>query len=295
MVNPETMATGPNVEINLGQELLRAFEQLGANQGECVDSYRVPKIPPFFRNDPSLWFMQVEASCRALVSGQATMADCIISHLDSDVIAHVKDILTASPAPADIYDQIKHRIVSGFAESAETRFRRLLKGEVSFEGKPSVLLNRLCSYNDGGCTEEVMKTIFMNNLPKHVTAILAGNETADLQTLARLADNIVVAVPTPPMSQFNTAAITKETPSETSDAKLDWLVNEFKQLKSQVSKLQSNWSRNPSRSDSQNRGNRNRSQSRDGTKFCFYHKRYGSKAKSYRQPCSWIQKSSPEN
>lgn len=66
----------------------------------------------------------------------------------------IKDIPTVEPASADIYTQIENRIMSGIAESAETRLRRLLKGEVSLEGKPSVLLNRLRIYNHGGCTVE---------------------------------------------------------------------------------------------------------------------------------------------
>ena len=90
-----------------------------------------------------------------------------------------------------------------------------LNPEVSFDGKPSVLLNRLRNYNDGDCTEEVIKTILMDNLPKHVTAILAGNESADLQTLARLVDNIIAAFPTPPLSQLSSSAVSIKAPTET--------------------------------------------------------------------------------
>ena len=175
------------------------------------------------------------------------MADCLITHLEGDVIAHIKDIITVSPAPADIYTRIKDRIISGFAESAETRLRRLLKGEVSFDGKPSVLLNR---YN---------------------------------------------AVPTLPLSQLSSSAVSNETPTESLEAKVDWLVREIKKLQSKTSKPQLTRSRSKSRSSSKNRNPRDSSQHNDEKKICFYHKKFGDKAKYCKGACSWIGKSDSEN
>ena len=53
----------PN-QVNLGEELLRVLAQMRLNPHERVDSYRVPKIAPFFRCDPTLWFTQVDAFFR---------------------------------------------------------------------------------------------------------------------------------------------------------------------------------------------------------------------------------------
>ena len=285
----------PN-QVNLGEDLLRVLGQMRLNPDARVDSYRVPKIAPFFRSDPTLWFTQVKTSFRrARITDQATMADCLITHLEGGVIAHMKDVITVSPPAADIYTRIKDRIISGFAESAETRLRRLLKGEVSFDGKPSVLLNRLRSYNDGGCTEEIMKTIFMDNLPKRVIAILAGNESADLHILARLADNIMAAVPTPPLSQLTSIAVSNEASTESLKTKVDWLVREMKKLKSKPPKPQPIRSRNKSRSHSKIRNPRNSSQNSDERKICFYHKKFGNKAKHCKGACPWTEKPDSEN
>ena len=129
-----------------------------------VDSYRIPKILSFFREKPSLWSKQIEASFRhARITAENTKADTVVPALDFDLVAHIEDLLNIDPQPPDIYTQIKNRNVSECSTSSETR--QLLKGEVLTAGKPSLVLNRLRSLNDFGCSNEVIKVIFMDHLP----------------------------------------------------------------------------------------------------------------------------------
>ena len=63
-----------------------------------VDHYRIPKIPIFIRSDPALWFLQVERTFRASrVTADDTKADIVISALDSDTVAILRDILMVEP------------------------------------------------------------------------------------------------------------------------------------------------------------------------------------------------------
>lgn len=97
-----------------------------------VDHYRVPKIASFFRADLALWFIQTEISFRnANITVESTKADIVLASLDVEVLGCVKDIISIDPAPADIYKQIKARIISTFAVSDEAKLRRLLKGRVT--------------------------------------------------------------------------------------------------------------------------------------------------------------------
>ena len=83
-----------------GAEALAGFLERFA-----VDSYRVPKIPSFFKKDPKLWFAQVESTFRsARITDENTKAHHIIANLDFEVIEHIKDLITAEEPPSDLYD-----------------------------------------------------------------------------------------------------------------------------------------------------------------------------------------------
>ncbi|XP_076298589.1 uncharacterized protein LOC143217830 [Lasioglossum baleicum] len=156
-----------------------------------VDSYRVPKIPPFYRADPVLWFVQAEGTLRtANITSQFTKADAVLAVIDYEVAAAVRDLILITPRPADIYDRIKQRIVSTFGPSPEANLRKLLKGEVLSDGKPSLVLNRLRNLNDGKCDDAVIRSVFLEHLPAGHRAILAATGLDDLDMLASVADKI---------------------------------------------------------------------------------------------------------
>ena len=110
-----------------------------------------------------------------------------------------------NPQPNDLYTRIKNRLLSSFSVSPESRLRQLLKGEVISDGKPSLLLNRLRNLNDGNCSDEIIKTIFLDQLPAKLHGILALSNVDGLQALAQLADKVLDAmVP----NEFNVSATT---------------------------------------------------------------------------------------
>ena len=159
-----------------------------------IDAYCAPKLPRFFRDDPASFFVVAEAAFRrANVLTESVKADYIIANLDHDVIPHVKHLIELDPKPADIYTQIKTRLISSFSASAETRLRRLLRGEVVSEGKPSLFLTRLRALNDGSCTDNILKSVFLEQMPLQIRAILAMSNVDNLQELANPADKILEA------------------------------------------------------------------------------------------------------
>ncbi|XP_033224799.1 uncharacterized protein LOC117177867 [Belonocnema kinseyi] len=177
-----------------GDQLVEVLNRLTDSQNRVDAAQRVPKIPGFFRQDPALCFLQVESSfSTANVRAEETKADYIVANLDFEIVAHVKDILSISPTPADICTRIKNRIISGFSASPESRLPQLLKGEVLSDGKPSVILNRLRSLNDNACSEEVIKSIFLEQLPNQIEAILALSNIDNLDDLAKMADKVTEA------------------------------------------------------------------------------------------------------
>ncbi|XP_024879218.1 uncharacterized protein LOC112459384 [Temnothorax curvispinosus] len=158
----------------------------------CIDNLWVPKLPPFSQVDPELWFIQAEILMRnSRITTESTKADTVLAALDVEVLGYVKDIITLNPSPTDIYEQIKARIIAAYAPSVETKLRKLLTGQVGTDGKPSLILSRLRSLNDGNIDDSVIKSIFLDHLPpKHRAILVALVDVTDLNRLAEAADRM---------------------------------------------------------------------------------------------------------
>ena len=275
-----------------------------------TDAYVSAKIPKFYKQDPVCWFFIVEASfAQTRITTEITKAHAIVAQLDSEIVAHIKDIIISQPA--DIYSQIKARLISIFSVSNETRLRQLLKGEVINEGKPSLVLNQLRSLNGNTCSDDVLKSIFMDQLPGHIRAILAMSEVNDLTVLANLADKVFEASNP---SGFQISAVTSPCPVISNAANtcavssVDSLTTVVDQLTRQMEKLSkqlkqsSQWrgngrNRSKSRNSCSNFGKHHRSKSISRkNKLCFYHNKYRESAHKCQEPCSWkLRASSQEN
>ena len=261
----------------------------------------MPRIPVFYREDPSCWFIQIEASfAQAGLRDETTKAHTLIANLDADLTAHIRDIITTQPQPADIYTRLENRLLTSFSISSKTRLDQLLKGEFISDGKPSLLLNRPRNLNDGNFSEEVIKAVFLDQLPKKLRGILALSNVDNIQALAQLADKITEAMGP---SEFNVSATTTMAdPNQLNIAavtSIEKLAGMIERLTQRVDRLSREVSR-PSRSLSRDR-NGSRSSSRErhsrsrNEKLCFYHQKYDKKARKCNQPCLWKLLSREEN
>ncbi|XP_024875977.1 uncharacterized protein LOC112457276, partial [Temnothorax curvispinosus] len=157
----------------------------------CIDNLWVPKLPPFSQVDPELWFIQAEILMRnSRITAEFTKADTVLAALDVEVWGHVRDIIALDPSPTDIYKQIKARIIAAYAPSVEAKLRKLLTGQVGTDGKPSLILSRLRSLNNGNLDDKVIKSIFLDHLLPNHRAILIATEITDLNRLAETADRM---------------------------------------------------------------------------------------------------------
>ncbi|KAG5322116.1 POL4 protein, partial [Pseudoatta argentina] len=80
----------------LQEQVMQLQAMLRQMQGNVarVDSYRVPKIPPFLIKDPVIWFIQVEATFEAArITEQKTKAHHVIMSLDAEAIACCRDLI----------------------------------------------------------------------------------------------------------------------------------------------------------------------------------------------------------
>lgn len=226
------------------------------------------KLPPFWPNDPELWFAQAENQFLvANITSDATKYSYIAGNLEAQYAAEVRDVLTNPPA-INRYEKLKTELIRRLSTSQETKTRRLLEQEEIGDRKPSQFLRHLQALAGTTVPNQLLRSIWSNRLPANVQAILATQRNATSEDAADLADAIMATAPT----QIN------EVRKSTTDDTLQTLINEIAQLKTQI--------RGRSRSRDE-QYNRRRSKSRsDKWDQCWYHHKFGNKARKCQQPCT---------
>ncbi|XP_043485188.1 uncharacterized protein LOC122513025 [Leptopilina heterotoma] len=163
--------------------------------GEHVDDVRNVRLPNFFRSDPRLWFVQAELIfyCNR-VRGQGQRAGAVVSILDYEIIQTISDLLTADPPAPALYTAIKDRIIANFSVSPEKELRTILRGEIFADGKPSLILSKIRHLSRGRCSEKIIKSVFLDQLPENCRAVLSLSEIENVTRLATIADKIMANI-----------------------------------------------------------------------------------------------------
>ncbi|XP_039308808.1 uncharacterized protein LOC120358479 [Solenopsis invicta] len=253
-------------------------------QHPVIGAATLAKLPPFWKENPILWFAQVEAAFTlARISNEDTKFRYVILNLDNTALPFVSDIV-ANPPPVNKYQALKERIIRSFDETAESKLRKLIRGREIGDEKPSNYLQKLRNLAGGQCNDSVLRTLFLEQLPENVRAMLSISEVADLTILASQADKIYeISKPT-----INAVALCPASQT-TSSNPIDELTKRIDALTKEV--------RGRSRSRQRNFRNRSKSRGRSQEKnsFCWYHRQFNEKAKKCEQPCSYKVEKKPEN
>lgn len=267
-----------------------------------VESVKSLKTPSFWQNDPKLWFAQLEAqfhnnNIRSDVSKYYT----IIAALDCSVLQQVSDLI-ANPPRTGMYEKLKQELISAFTDSKEKQLKRLLTEMELGDQRPSQLLRAMRTLAGQQVTEDVLKTLWMQRLPNHVQIILSASQGVTPDKMAEIADKIievsnngygiasVSAASTTPPKQSPTLNPTL-TSVPTTRAEISELQSQISALTKLVEDLRTDRSRPCKRCRSHSR-TRERSQSSSANGVCFYHRRFGQKARKCTKPCTF---EAPEN
>ena len=266
------------------------------------------KLPPYWPNDPELWFTQVEAQFITRgITVEKTKYAYIVSSLQSEYAQEVRDVLL-SPLTTEPYTHLKSELIKRTSASEQKRLHQLLTAEELGDRKPTQLLRRMEQLLGGAKLESSIFTqLFLQRLPHHAQSILASSRDAmTVNQLAQLADRIVeVHVSSSPgisnISSTNAAAAPSPQSSACSHGDdVKTLADQVMQLTLQVQSLTTELHQDrgrSSRSPKRGRFNRSRSRSRDGERQntsqshagaeCYYHWRYGEQAQKCTSPCSY--------
>ncbi|EFA07205.2 Retrovirus-related Pol polyprotein from transposon 297-like Protein [Tribolium castaneum] len=227
------------------------------------------KPPPFWKGDPKLWFIQLEAQFNlGKITSDTTKYHYVVSAIDTSVLQQIAAFVTNPPA-VNQYEGIKQRLISTFSDSQERQLRKLLSEIDLGDKKPSQLLNEMKRLGDSAVSDELLKTLWLQRLPTHVQSVLATSSDP-IQNLAQMADKIVEI-------QHMSSVCTVTTPTEDMSAAILQLTKEVAALKAAY-----NTEIKPRRSRS-----RPQTPDRSSRDSCWYHRTFGNKAKKCITPCNF--------
>lgn len=251
-----------------------------------VNQIRNLKLPLFWKGNPALWFIQVEAAFSlSNITADTTRFRHVITQLDSQTLPAISDIILNPPAN-NKYQAIKDRIMSSFAETSESKLRQLLRGIDPRDEKPTLLLQRIRNLADGQVSDALLRTLFLEQLPEYVRGVLIISGDLDLSALARQADKVMEATSRNSVATVSAAVIKSESNNEIAavsrDTTLVELANAVATLTKEIKSIKFSARQTRPRSHS-----RQRSPSATKSDLCFYHLKFGEDARRCQQPCAW--------
>lgn len=244
------------------------------------------------KDNIEMWFIQIDRWFRTYhITTQADKFDRVVSVLDGDQMVQLFQAIAHAP-PGREFDNLKEAITRNYVNSEQKRIQKLIAGFKLGDFKPSQLLNIIRNESCEVYSEDspFIKQIWMNSLPDHVkvamAAVTAVAPDTPLQKLADAADKAMEQA-----GSLNVHAVTNNAPKQTSEAKGNSDLRDLRKLletmNDRLRKLESQ-GRGRSKSPSASKHGRDRSKSpkkeQDASK-CWYHNRFGDKAKLCEEGC----------
>lgn len=238
------------------------------------------KPPPFWKPDPKLWFLQVEAQFnRAGITTDDTKYYTLVAEIDSSILKCASDIIMAPPEISK-YETLKARLIAEFSESEDSRFKRLFD-DLSIEGKkPSGLLREIQDLSGNKLDAEILKSLWLRQLPAQIQQILATVE-GGVDILAKKADSIMEIQNLPKVSYVANDNVEVRKAIMELTKRFDRLERdqrgprEIRDSHEQRRSLQRRSSPHPRTSRS------------SSTEICWYHRTFKEKATKCRSPCGF--------
>ena len=243
------------------------------------------KLPPFWPNDPLVWFAQVEAQFHTRnITSQPTKFAYIVSSLQPEIAQEIRDIFLQPPVDRP-YDTLKSELIKRTSASEQRRLHQLLISEELGDRKPTQLLRKMRQLlGEQRLEEGILRQLFLQRLPLNAQLILASTaDTLPLDQIAATADKILEVAPPAP----NISAL-QQTPPPASVApptELATLHTKVEQLTAQVESLVNHLQLQPSRYTRSRSPSLMRRSSLPP--LCWYHRRYGNNARKCTPPCSF--------
>jgi len=148
------------------------------------------RIPPFWSEEPELWFAQLEGQLAICgVTEEEAKYAHVLSKIDPKQAREIKDIIT-HPLATDKYKAIKRALIQRLTDSQDQRIRQLLEHEELGDRKPSQFLRHLSILAGATVPNELIRTLWLGRLPSQMQVILTTRAEDKLKDVAEQADRI---------------------------------------------------------------------------------------------------------
>lgn len=258
------------------------------------------RVPPFWIEKPGLWFAQLEAQfALANITADTTKYYTIIGQLEPRYLTEVEDIINDPPADGK-YLKLKAELIKRLSASSELKVKQLITEAELGDRKPSQFLRHLKSLAGPDVPDQFIKTIWASRLPQNTQQIIASQTTVlASEKLAEMADKIHEITPAYP--QIAAASHNSPLISSGTNSALDNMAKSIEELTHQISALTAHnyrgrtrgrfYERSRNRSPSAGRNSERSHSSYRDQPLCYYHARFGSKARRCIKPCDFSSRS----
>ena len=150
------------------------------------------KAPEFMETSPTQWFSILEAQFElSHITVSSTKFFNALSHLPASVVVNINQLVLDTKN----YEELKQAVVSSYEKSKPEILEKLMSS-TTLTGRPSLYLNEISSLASKiNAGDDIVRHRFIQSLPQTVSTVIAAQSNLDLQSLGKLADDL--------MSYFN--------------------------------------------------------------------------------------------
>lgn len=242
-----------------------------ANQGNQQINKITLRAPPFWPDEPELWFAQIES--QFILSGitqDSTKYAHILSQLDAKFAKEIKDVII-NPPKEEKYAAVKNALIQRVSASQEERTRQLLEHEELGDRKPSQFLRHLRTLAGVSVPDHLLRTLWLGRLPSHMRMILATRSQDRLEEVAEQADRIMEV----------SGRSVSEIATSSNNSNLIEMINKLTLQIAEINK------KNQTRWQPQRRARSRSRDKRSSDNICYFHRRFGNEAKKCNKPCKY--------
>ncbi|GFV45755.1 uncharacterized protein TNCV_2409381 [Trichonephila clavipes] len=128
-------------------------------------SHVAVKPPPFWKHNPALWFVQLEAQFNlAKILNDTTKFNYVL-RCRVGYFKFFCDLVLRPPENRE-YEALKKRLIGVHAESEDSKIRTFLQGLELGDQRLSQLLRRMRSLAGNNVGEPLLKSLWLGRLPK---------------------------------------------------------------------------------------------------------------------------------
>ncbi|CAB3254848.1 unnamed protein product [Arctia plantaginis] len=144
------------------EESMTFSEAQGVTAKSDVATIALPaRLPPFWRQNPTLWFAQFESAVAASKIREEQKFNLVVPLLGCDDLEQIANIKLNPPATGK-YITLKNILIFTYQESDHRQLQKLLSGLELGDSKPSQLLRKMRDLSGQLLTDEALQVIWLN-------------------------------------------------------------------------------------------------------------------------------------